>query len=214
MFEYLVPIKFIFDILEKCYKKIRKMGPSRKKKLLGRELIKLLMQLQDVISDAEELFDLIANSKQEISQIGQKGYIGVLQRKIMDQSDKILSLNSLGGYRQLDELFKILMPELRDRLHGLLWSKGSALGEAFMYLRDIRIKMEEDTLIINQVITLEDIDDIKSWYEYTMAPDVKLLERIDEQKQIISELKEKTEELRKVIISIFDINDLIALTNP
>jgi len=214
MFEYLVPIKFILDVLGKCYEKIRKMGPSRKKKLLGRELIKIMMQLQDVISDAEDLFEFLANSKKEISQRGQKEYIGVLQRKIMDQGDKILSLDALGYNRQLNELFSILIPELRDRLHGLLCSKGSALGEAFMYLRDVRIKWEEDTLVINQVIHLKDIYDIKEWYEHTKMTDVKLLEKINEQRQIIDELKEKTEELRKVIISIFDINDLIAFTNP
>lgn len=210
MFEYLGPIKMVIDILEKCYQKIKRMKPSKKKRLLGRELIKLMMLLQDIASNADELFEYISNSKYEIVKIGPEKFIGNLQKKLFRQMSDISALDSLMWAEQLDELYRILIPELREKMSYLLYSKGSVLSQVLYYLRDIHIRWEDDTLVINKM-DLKDLDDIKDWCK-TTDEDTKLLERIDEQKQIIDELRDKTEELRKFIINTFNLDELIALT--
>jgi hypothetical protein len=105
------------------------------------------------------------------------------------------------------------MPEMRGRLYALCSEKGAALYAVIYYLHDIKIKWENDDLIINQSVNFTDIDDIRKWYKKTKVKDIKLLEKIDDQRKIIDEIKAKAEELRKYLLDTFDINELISYSS-
>jgi hypothetical protein len=136
-----------------------------------------------------------------------------LRKKFLDQGESISFFLALSRDSQLKELYKILIPEMRDKLYRLCSEKGAALYAVLYYLHDIKIIWENEELMLNQTVNFTEIDDIRKWYKKTKVKKVRLLENIEGQQKIIDEIKNKAEELRKFILDTFDIDELISYSS-
>lgn len=212
MFEYLNPIKLFIEILENLYDRIKKMRISYKKRELGRELIQILLKLQNIIFLADEIFKYISNSEREIKKVGPDNYIRNLKEKFQEQAQKIYSLVSSIEQGEFSTLYSIFVPDMKINLRNLCLEKGGALIAVIHHLHDIRIKFKDDTLFVNQKVNFSEIEHIKKWYRKIKVEDIRLLDRIHEQRQIINEIKDKTENLRIFLKDTFNIEELISYT--
>lgn len=208
MYEYLAPIKAFFDLLKGSYDTIKKYGPSKKKNILGKELIKILLQLQVILSYAEKIMILIKNSKNIIKEKGSNKYINVLRESFKSQAHNIYLLQSLFMQEQVEGLLSILMLDTKNKLLKLIERKGSALYFVEGYLSNLQIKIDKEDVYINSKINFHDLEDIRNWVR--KSENIKLLEEVDAHEIIIKEIKEQTEELRKFIIETFSLEEILS----
>lgn len=210
MYEYLAPIKLLFDLLKDGYTTIKKYVPSRKKTILGKELIKILLQLQLILSEAENIMYLIKDSKAIISEKGSNYYVENLRDKFRLQAHNISFFKSLFIQEQIRGLLSILIPEKKDKILMLMERKGSALFFVVDYLLTVQIKMEGEEAFVNNNIYFRDLEDIRKWVRNSEK--IKLLEEVDDHEIIINQIKEKTEELRKFLLETFSLEEILSYT--